>query len=305
MKYIKPILCILLICGLAWFCISRDWTGEFNALKLVGLKSTLALCSVYLIYIFTQAKILQFSLRTKGLDLALEECFSLQVLTLYFNTFIPVSGLGARAVYLKKKHGFDWSNFTSVLITLYALEIYVFSILGVVSLLLLGEIPGRSVFMVIFLTFILGWPVYLVLSRLINLPKLIPIKKLDIVFDGLNFSARNENMRKLLYWTLAQGVVYVLFVYFTIAQLSSSSIIGSTFVASLTDFSFFFKVLPASLGTFDASLVFGLKLINVPSESHYSILLLSRIISLGVVFLFGSVYAFKFFRRTRGEVLNG
>jgi uncharacterized membrane protein YbhN (UPF0104 family) len=274
--------------------------SDLNKLKMVNSTQWLSLFLVYFIYIFTQGKILQTVVSAYGIQLSFHEWFGLLNVTLFANNILPGVGLGIRGSYLKKKYQLSWESFFVGLVFIYFSELITFSLLGSLSIGLFGAF-NTITFLLIggLITF-----AFILISLLVYRSKFVGFNYLPkrlsefLTHDAFN-KLNSIGWKKLLFWTIVQFLAFSVLINLSFLYTGHKvSLIESSVVSALTDFSFFIRLLPNSIGTYDAAVVVSSLIIDILPENSLPVLALTRILSLIFVCIFGPLYSFILIRKS-------
>jgi len=142
-QLISGLLTVSMLAGLGLYIWLHR--GEAAAIMLVS-PLALVVCACALIGCMVAVGPL-FYLMINGLNrcVSLRECIWLSILTTAVNTLVPFQGgAGVRAVYLKRRYGFDYSSFLATLYGYQVLRVLVCALCGAVAVLWLVLGEGRT-----------------------------------------------------------------------------------------------------------------------------------------------------------------
>ena len=126
-KYLPLVLTLAAVAGLgAYLWLRRD---EFSHISLQE-PTYLGLCALSILVSFAVSAVLgNAAVHKLGKPITLRESLSLSVLSTALNLFLPMqSGMAVRAVYMKRWHGFNYTNFAAILFGCQVLMILVCSL---------------------------------------------------------------------------------------------------------------------------------------------------------------------------------
>ncbi len=229
----------------------------FSTLTQLTIEHVLAILALTGLFLISQGLLLRAAAGAFGYRLSFPEWFGLLVLTLFGNYFVPLSGIGLRAAYLKSRHRMDYSRFLTLTLGIYWAELAVFGAGGMAGLLLLPATPQTLVQTLMTLTSIGLLVLVLAGVWLPARPRWLGrfggILKLTSAWDEMR--ANRRAMMQLIGLTLVEFGLYAAMLHVTHVALADGTQLASSLVgAYLSDYSYFIKLLPAGLGTLDASL---------------------------------------------------
>jgi uncharacterized membrane protein YbhN (UPF0104 family) len=217
-------------------------------------------------FLHSQGVVLKFSTQFAGLNLKAREWLGIFIVSLATNYLIPFAGIGLRAQYLKMAKGFSYSDFAVASSLMLFLELLVFSGGGLIGYSLLysnQESPNFAILAALLLPFVGTIIVFTVNVQPILVLFSAKIKVLRHLESLLSKFYKAKKNRPLLLKLFAASIymfaVNALFFYavFRALQLNVPAA-SNLLVAAISDFSFFFRIAPAAVGTYDASIVWAL-----------------------------------------------
>ena len=127
-KILSPILLVVTLALIAYY-ISKH-LSDFSELSLINPLWLIPLAVLFLIVSWTNGIKIKYLAEPFGIKLIFKEHFGLSVVTSFYNMITPFrGGLAAKAVYLKNKHGFSYTNYLATVAGLYVINFFVASIL--------------------------------------------------------------------------------------------------------------------------------------------------------------------------------
>ncbi len=285
-------------------------TAKFKPLLSVNIWLLLVIALGDVLGIFSNGLFTKFILRPFNKYIGLLESFYVSLISSIGNFFAPIgAGFGFRAVYLKKRHDFAYSNYISTLAGNYIIVFLVNSLAGLIALYLLRG-KANSQYAVLAITFAAIFLFALILS-LVKLPKLKNrgsgsarkiINNIHVVSEGWNRITSNKRLmlqligltvfNLLLVMGITLAIIHSLHLSIGFAQLLLMSV--------LSFLSLFINITPANLGIKEAIYIFSSTVIGF----SVSQILLIALIDRGVLFVVLASSWLLFGRRTlkRGKV---
>ena len=117
----------------------------FGKLDLLLRPHPLWLAGILLVYCFTRvlnAQVMCSALNRLGRRVGIYEAFMLTMVTSYTNLLVPHAGLGAPALYMKRKYSLPYSDFAAALMSMLVLQIFCAGVIGLVGAAALGLREG-------------------------------------------------------------------------------------------------------------------------------------------------------------------
>lgn len=232
-----------------------------------------------------------------GIKLKFKEWFGLSVVTSFYNMITPFrGGMAARAVYLKEKHKFPYTDFLSSLAGTYVINFLVASFLGLISLFILFEEYQifNWIVLAIFLFFFIPLLVIVLFSPTFPETKNNFINRFIKVLNGWNLIRKN---RKVI--ATASIVVIIQLFISTFASILSYSVFGiqisfaqALFMACLGSLGILISITPAGLGIQEAIAVFSALVIGITPTQSIPVAILSRIVGMLVIFTLGPIFSY-------------
>jgi len=269
-----------LVVNLDDFRILLDLNPVFVALAAVGHLGVVALNGV-----FTRRILLAF-----GKDVSYQDSFFVSLISSIGNFFLPMqSGAGVRAVYLKRKYQLAYNDFLSIFAGTYAINFFLSSALGIMSLFFLRHQTGPGQLLVIGAafaailagsTFVAITPISGALLRYVL--RLIPSKKLSLtgerVQEGWELIVADRRLVAELIVITATSML--LSVGLFIVELRSvgleTGVWSVLFYASIGSIVLILNITPASLGIREAVLVFSAAALGLTVPQILSVALIDR-----------------------------
>jgi uncharacterized membrane protein YbhN (UPF0104 family) len=280
--------------GLVYYAVT-NW-GDFENLTLASpifIVPTIPLLLLrYLMIGLTTRELM----RPLGLKLGVAEATALSIMTGFYNVVLPFrGGVATKAVYLKTRYGFSYTNSLATLSASYILTLLISSLLGLATLLLTYSSTGfaSGVLLLAFGGIFVGL-VFVVLFS----PK-IPETRFGWINRGVHvinaWDVIKQNRRLILVTsvlTLLQALALsadtlLLFKVFGVAVPFGKCI----FMDSVGSLAQLIQVTPAGLGVNEALLVFSTQAIAVLPADALAMALLGRAVGFAVLAAAGPLTA--------------
>lgn len=283
---------LLIIGWVIWYV--RGHLGEFGEIRIVSLADLSGLIILTPIYFFTQAILLKIVLLPFGRNLRFREWFGLTMVTMMGNFIFPFSGLGFRAIYLKKIHLLDYRDFVSSLSAIWLFNWVIFTFGGLISLLLLNRLAVNidvTIFLgVVFLVCL----AFLVLPfRLFRAENRLVLRINLLIESWQKIKQERKLIFGLVYWSVVELFLYAAMFYFAFRSLGLEiGYVKSFLPASLANFSLIVRFLPGSLGTYEGTVIYAAKILGSTIAQGISVVIITRLVSFVWIFLLGAIFSF-------------
>lgn len=135
---IGSILTVLAIGLFIWYFINN--ASDFKILLNINIYSVIALIFLYTVSIVSNGLFMKLSVSIFGKSINTYESVKVSLISSAGNFFAPSgSGLGFRAIYLKKKHKLSYSDYLSIVICNYIIAFFVSALVGLFAIYLLRD----------------------------------------------------------------------------------------------------------------------------------------------------------------------
>src|SRR3989344_8161996 len=198
-KLISISVLILIVIIFIYYIISH--ISDFKQLSLVNPLYIIPLIIISLIVSITNGLIIKYLLEPFKIKMKFKEWFGLSIITTFYNIILPLrAGMATRAVYLKEKHNFPYTNFISTLAGVYVINFLVASLFVLISLIILYLTKGifNLIILLIFLGFFLPLLTIILFSPIFPETKNNFINKFIKVMNGWHIIRKN---RKIVFFT--------------------------------------------------------------------------------------------------------
>jgi uncharacterized membrane protein YbhN (UPF0104 family) len=223
-----------------------------------------------------------------GVHLSYLEVFGLTILSSCMSFTIPASGVGFRGVYLLRTHNLRFGDYGGLMIATIIIE---FAVYGTGALLAsfwlsLGEIYVSPLIVAICATAVVASvvAVYMPVEWAGHCSAVVAVPAAQIT-KFQNLFREPAILAALLVWTTLNFICFAL--CFEIAYRSIGARVpfgGAMIAAALSNFSFFVRIAPGSLGSLEAAVYFVSRLFSLTLSDSLIIALLVRL-GLALVFV--------------------
>ncbi len=283
-KTLKTIITAIIF--LIFFLYFFNNIDDFRQIKIVNYWFIAPLIILAISFLLTNGIVLKELLLPFKKELLTKEWFGLSVITTAGNLLTPFQGgMIARALYLKSKHNFSYTNFLSALSGIYIIVFWVNSFVALLSMLLIKQFYSTFNWL-IFITFLI---IFSALSFIIVFsPKIKKTFKWEIL---------NKVVRVVNGWLVIKNnkrtVLFVALISFLNVLLMSTSsflefktlgveinFLKALFVSIVSTLSLFISITPGSLGIKEAFMAFTSNVVGISPANAIIVSALDRLISL-------------------------
>lgn len=283
-KNSKTIITILVFLLFAIY-ITRN-LESFKQVEVVYPLLFLPLLILSISLLITNGLLLEKLLSPFKIKLSVKEWLGLSVITTAGNLLTPFQGgMIARALYLKSKHNFSYTNFLSALSGIYIIVFWVNSFVALLSMLLIKQFYSTFSWL-IFITFLI---IFSALSFIIVFsPKIKRAFKWEIlnkvvrVING--WLVIKNNKRTVLFVALISSLNVLLMSASSFLEFKTLgveiSFLKALFVSIVSTLSLFISITPGSLGIKEAFMAFTSNVVGISPANAIIVSALDRLISL-------------------------
>ena len=272
--------------------LGREYTGELHRLADVSPVTCLALLILYFLARGSGGEVVRLGLGRLGHRIQHREAFMLAIVTSYTNLFVPRSGLGPPALYLKIRRHVALSHYAAVALASTFLNIMAVGVLGLILQVQLHFAGGVGFNFQVGLLFA-GTFVAAICGLLAPSPalSLMPLRIRERL-EGPRAAWRELSRdRTSVAWMLALQLASIflrglrLQVAFRAAG-AEVDFVNVLIASLLADVAALVSLTPAALGFREAAIVYGSTLMGVPPPTALLAAALDRIVtSLGIAVL--------------------
>jgi len=297
------LLLLFLFFILGFFYVKSNLKEIIN-IKIFSYFSLLIIFLLSFILLVSRGFILNYLLKAFDIKLKPWEFIGLSAITSMGNYLTPFrGGAGAKAVYLKKKYGLQYSLFLSTLAATYIIIFSINSLIVVISLwltFLYYKIFNLPIFITFLVAFLLTIIIFMLNPKILGFKNKVP-KYLNNVIDGW-YKIRSDYklIARLLTIQILNAFVWIIIIFFSFYAFGTDlSLIESLLISSLNSISLMISITPASLGLAEAVIVLSAKVFEISSTQSLMAAALIRIINIIVVFSLGPIFAYLLINTSR------
>ena len=292
---------LLVLIVLAVLYLERNFE-DFSELRFVSPMIILALILLFIFGYFLIGLTTKQLIKPLKINLGYFESFALSIVTGFYNLITPLrGGMAVRAVYLKKKHNFSYTNFFSSLSASYVLIFLSAGIMGLLSsgIIYLKEDIFSPIVSLIFLGVSLSLLFVIIFSPRMNEGKGFILDKIAKILNGWYLIRKDRGLLffitiiSIFQLLLSSLMLYLEFYVFGI----EISFVKALFLSSIGLLGLIIAITPAGLGIQEAVAVFSASTIGISPVESLSVALLGRGVSVIVLFVLGSIFSWVLMRK--------
>lgn len=289
-----------------WYFFSH--IKDFSLLLNINPVFVALLLIVNMLSITINGIFMKLSISLFGKSIRFGESIRVSLISTAGNFFAPAgSGLGFRAVYLKKRHGLSYSDYLSIIFCNYVIVFFISSLLGLISLYLLRERASPSfVVLALFFFALLAASVGAFFIRFKTSDQVVAYKikwvkrLLEIrIRVSLGWSLILADKRKaigLVALVIINTILMILGTYFIMSALGLKLTPASLLLFSiLGSLSVFINITPGNLGVKEAVYITFSSIIGLTTPQILAVALVDRAVMFIVLFLLWFVYGKKLY----------
>ena len=292
---------LLVLIVLAVLYLERNFE-DFSELRFVSPMIILALILLFIFGYFLIGLTTKQLIKPLKINLGYFESFALSIVTGFYNLITPLrGGMAVRAVYLKKKHNFSYTNFFSSLSASYVLIFLSAGIMGLLSsgIIYLKEDIFSPIVSLIFLGVSLSLLFVIIFSPRMNEGKGFILDKIAKILNGWYLIRKDRGLLffitiiSIFQLLLSSLMLYLEFYVFGI----EISFVKALFLSSIGLLGLIIAITPAGLGIQEAVAVFSASTIGISPVESLSVALLGRGVSVVVLFVLGPIFSWVLMRK--------
>lgn len=239
--------------------------------------------------------------RHMGVPLTYYESFALSIITGFYNLITPFKGgMAARAVYLKKRHNFSYTDFVATLAASYIIIFLAASIVGMASTYLIYAWYGVFSWILfgIFAAIFLPLAAIVVFSPRFREPEHRWLGKVVRVVNGWHLIKGNPRViGGITLLSIAQLAVGALMLSLQFRVFGIEvPFVKALFLSATGSLSLLIAITPAGLGISEAVTVFSALTIGITPAESLSAAILGRLVSVVVLFILGPIFSYLLIR---------
>lgn len=283
---------IILIGFLIWYILNN--LESFAIIRQISLFDCFLILMLMFVNFLTMAVSFKIIMDSCGYKLTFKEWFGLTMITSMSNLFVPAGGIGFRAIYLKKIHGFEYTHFLSTFAALSIIDFILFGVAGLISIL---YIYLQTHLINWFLIIIFATVLLICLISLFFSPKL-PRLKNKFMFRVVNVLEswyelkRQPKLILNIFLSTGVNVISSILIYFLAfhALGLNVSVVQASLPAAMGDYGGYIKILPGAVGFYEASIIYSAKVLGSTPAQGLIVAGIVRVagnfwaISLGLIF---------------------
>lgn len=284
---------LVLACVAAWiYWYVRSHPAVLESLRDVSLASAAALALLSIAIFASNGLTTVTVLRAFGKTLPHRDAFLLSTLTTAANYILPArSGAGLRAVYLKRRVAFDFTDFATTLAGLYVLAFAVNGVLGLASTIGLA-LAGRPFDVWIALAFAAS---AVAAAVIVLLPALLPARlalaPADRVLDGWRRLRRQPSLlAKLAAISAAQTATMLLQTLVAFAAIGADvPLTDALFFTAAKGLALLATITPGALGIVEGLSVYTAQHLSFSPDQAFAAQSLMRALTIASAFVLAPV----------------
>lgn len=300
MKHLhKKILGIIVLLALIVWLVHYGTSNyeQFKEISFVNPWLLVVIAIIFVVAYIPGSLVNYYTFLPLGLRLKALESYGLAIVTGFYNLITPFrGGMAVRAVYLKRKYNFTYTNFLATLAASYVLIFFIAAILGLFGILSIYQETG--IINLVFVTLFSG--LFLVLLFVIAFSPKLPktrynwLNRFIEVINGWSIISKNKkiilaiSIMSLLQILLSAVGLFLQFQVFGITISYGAAI----FLAAMGCLSLIIGITPAGLGINEAIIVFSASTLGITPVQSLSAALAGRFVGFVVLFILGPIFSY-------------
>lgn len=298
-----PVLIIILFFFVLYI---KNHISDFKQLTIVNPIYLLPLFILIFIPSINNGLVIKYLLEPFNIKMNFKEWFGLSVVTSFYNMITPFrGGAVSRAVYLKNRYDFSYTNFLATLSGIYVINFLIASFLGLLSLVYLYYTKDvfSPIVTFILLFFFIPLLIIILFSPRFSETKSAFLNKLIRVLNGWNLIRKNRKV------VLLVSLIYIFQITLSsIAGILSYSVFGisisfidALFLASIGSLTILVAITPSGLGINEAVAVFSALVIGITPAQSLSVAIIGRVIGMSIIFILGPIFSYVLMKNLKKE----
>lgn len=294
-KFLSIALTIFIILVFLWYFFSN--IEDFKQLSTINPIYVILLMLIDIAFIVLNGIFMRLAVLLFGKKINITESVRVSLISTAGNFFATAgSGLGLRAIYLKKRHGLAYSDYMSILLCNYIILFFVCSVLGLLALFSVKEnISENSMVLAVFMLSLLSISFLSLFIRMKPSDEKIQEKGAKWVNTLLEIMRRVSDGWRLILQNkkIMLGLVAIVLSNTTLAIIGSYLVLGSINItipfSSLVLFSvlgllsIFINITPGNLGIKEAIYIAFSATIGLTTSEILSVALIDRAVLFFVI----------------------
>lgn len=290
---------VILLVWIVYF-VHNHWEA-FQKVRLISWKYALALILLAFIDLLVKGYIFKSINMPFNINLKFIEWFGIKTVQLMSSYIVPYGGIGIRITYLKKKYNLSYADNLSSVAVVFIVESLVFAFGGIISLVYLYLKDGLYDNVLT-----IGLVMIFLLICSINLFKPFKIKSENRFFARINslqeswhrMKVNSELTKRIITITTMEFFVVTLLFYYSYKAFGLEISFMETFlVVSLSNLSLYFRVTPASIGTYEAAVIYPTVLFGLTVYDGLIIVAIRRLVTMFWYFSLGPAFSYILMKR--------
>lgn len=285
-RIISSLLTIAVLCLFGWYIATH--TNDFRVLLDINPIYIMVLILIGIAGIVINGLFMKWSITLFDKNITFKESIKVSLISTVGNFFAPAgSGLGFRAVYLKKQHNLTYSDYISVVFCNYILSFFVTSLLGLVAIFSLRNLDSFSsktlliAFATLFTASFLGFFVRVKKSFVASRKNPIVKKIAEILMSITNGWQMILSNRRTVVGLLGLMVLNTLLLVLSAFILTQSinaqlPIAGVILFGVIGSLSLFINITPGNLGIKEAAIIIFSTTIGLSTSQVLSVAIIER-----------------------------
>jgi uncharacterized protein (TIRG00374 family) len=293
-KKLLSYLILLITLSFAIYALSNQ-EEVLKRLTEINIWQFLVLSVLVLITGFINGLRVQLLTKQFGVDIDKRESFIVATITTFWNYLPFTGGLAVRAVYLKKKHRFSYTNFISTTSASYVVSFLSFGLVGLFAVILVWrseEIVNYWVVLILLSTILFSLFLFKFNFKLgFNKGLLGMVSK--VIEEWKILRTRRDLLVNLFILDIALLTSLALRLFFAGQFLGFDvTLLGTLIISSLTLYAVLINITPGALVIKEAIISFGALALDYDASVGLTIAILDRAVSLFWVFSLGVIFTF-------------
>ncbi|HRN90140.1 MAG TPA: lysylphosphatidylglycerol synthase transmembrane domain-containing protein [Candidatus Saccharibacteria bacterium] len=300
-KVVSRIIMVGIVSLFVWYFLTN--LKDFSLLLTINPLFVVLLLLLSVLAIISNGIFMKWSIFLFGKYIGVGESIRVSLISSAGNFFAPAgSGLGFRAIYLKRKHGLSYSDYLSVLFCNYIMVFFVNSLVGLLSLFILRDHVSSGFWVLaIFFTalFVTSIGAFLVRPKWDSSGRYYKqkwvrglLETLKRISQGWTLILSNKRIATGLIGLVAFNAgMMILGSYFIMSSLGLNLSLGGLMLyAVLGSLSIFINITPGNLGVKEAVYVGFSVIIGLTTAQILSMALIDRVVTFVVLFVLWLIY---------------
>lgn len=304
-QIISSVIFALIILGIGWYI--KENLQEFRNIHIVSWWSLVFLFLLAPVYFIISSLFFKKSLEPFSLNLPLMTCIGLTMVTLMGNYTIPFSGLGFRAVYMKKVYTFSYRNFITSVIVNWVTNFLIYTLAAIFSMIIYYyQTHSINWTLAVIFLLMMTFSILAFVPISINFKNKLIKRLYSPILIWQSYIKNRNILYKLLNLTFWQFIVSALMFYFAYLTFGFKVTYIESFLATtLSLYTSLIRLVPASLGFYELAIVYPSKVLGLSSAQGLSVSALTRIVTIFWTFSSGLIFSYFLAKPlTKGEKLN-